>query len=137
VPKQGGVTVHAEVDPALPPVQADAERLERVLVSLIQNAIRQTPPDGSVVVRAEAVDGELEIEVADTGLAIPADERERFFEPLFRAGTSGAGVALAISRAIVEAHGGRIWLAGTGPGARVRFRLPAADRHRRSRHADG
>jgi signal transduction histidine kinase len=132
----GGVTVHAEVDPALPTVQADAERLQRVLFSLIQNAIRQTPPDGRVVVRAKAVDGGLEIEVANTGSAIPADERERFFEPLFRAGAGaagGAGVALAISRAIVEAHGGRIWLAGAGPGTRVRFSLPAADRHGRSR----
>jgi signal transduction histidine kinase len=135
----GRVTVRAELDPALPPVQADPERLQRVLFSLIQSAIRHTPPDGSVVVRAQAGHGELRIEVADTGSAIPADERERFFEPLFRAGTgtarggAPAGVGLAISRAIVEAHGGRICLTGSGPGTCVRFSLPAATPQSRSR----
>jgi signal transduction histidine kinase len=81
-----------------------------------------------VTVRAEGVDGAVEIEVADTGNGIAADQRERVFEPFFRGDASrtapGAGLGLAISRAIVEAHGGRIWLEDADSGTRVRFRLP-------------
>ena len=85
-----------------------------MLFNLIQNAIHHTPPDGSVTVHAEDVDGGVEIEVADTGAGIAAEQRERVFEPFFRGDASrqspGAGLGLAISRAIVEAHGGAIWL---------------------------
>ena len=105
------------------------EQLRRVLFNLIQNAIHHTPPDGSVTVRAQAVDGHVEIEVADTGAGIAADQRDRVFEPFYRVDQSrqapGAGLGLAISRAIVEAHGGSIWLEDAPIGTRVRFRLPA------------
>lgn len=127
-----GVAVRAEVDPGLQPTRADPERLQRVLFSLIENAIRNTPPDGSVVVRARPGSRQVLIEVADTGVGIPEEERERVFDALFRGGShaargdAGAGLGLAISRAIVEAHGGRIWLADSGPGTCVRFSLPAA-----------
>ena len=99
-----------------------------MLFNLIQNAIHHTPPDGSVTVHAEDVDGGVEIEVADTGAGITAEQRERVFEPFFRGDASrqspGAGLGLAISRAIVEAHGGAIWLEEATAGTRVRFRLP-------------
>ena len=103
-----------------------------MLFNLIQNAIRHTPADGSVIVRAEAADGGVEVEVADDGDGIAGEDRERVFEPFFRGGDGaartrdGAGLGLAISRAIVEAHGGRIWLE-PAPAARVRcrFTLPA------------
>jgi signal transduction histidine kinase len=132
----GGVEVRAELDGALTPARANPEQLQRVLFNLIQNAIRHTPADGSVVVRAELVPGPpgpaLEIEVADSGEGIDPDVRDRIFEP-FVQGTSraartdgSAGLGLAIARAIVEAHGGRIWLADTTTGTRVRFSLPAA-----------
>jgi signal transduction histidine kinase len=126
----GGVAVRTELDPVLQAARAHPEQLQRVLFNLIQNAIRHTPADGSVVVRAHSAGGEVEIEVADTGEGIPDDERDRVFEAFFRGGAQaargdeGAGLGLAISRAIVEAHGGRIWLAGSGPGTRVRFSLP-------------
>jgi signal transduction histidine kinase len=126
----GGVAVVTEVDPVCQAARAQPEQVQRVLFNLIQNAIRHTPPDGSVVVRAETADGEVQIEVADTGAGIPDDDRDRIFDAFFRGGTQaargdgGAGLGLAISRAIVEAHGGRIWLAGSGPGTRVRFSLP-------------
>jgi signal transduction histidine kinase len=128
----GGVAVRTELDPAVEAAQAQPEQLQRVLFNLIQNAIRHTPPDGSVVVRAESTGPEVQIEIADTGEGITTADRERIFEPFFRGGTqaargdAGAGLGLAISRAIVEAHGGRIWLAGSGPGTRVRFSLPAS-----------
>jgi signal transduction histidine kinase len=133
----GGIAVQAQIDPALVPACANPERIQRVLFNLIQNAIRHTPADGSVTVRAACAGEGIEIEVADTGSGIAAADRERIFEP-FQQGTDraartdgSAGLGLAISRAIVEAHGGRIWVvedeaAEGSPGARVRFSLPAA-----------
>ncbi|MGA9636856.1 MAG: HAMP domain-containing sensor histidine kinase [Solirubrobacterales bacterium] len=125
-----GVRVFAEVPGDLAPTTGNPEKLQRVLFNLIQNAIRHTPADGSIAVRAEALDGRVEVEVADTGDGIPAPDRASVFEPSYRAGadasrsTEGAGLGLAISRAIVESHGGRIWLADSQSGTRVRFSLP-------------
>lgn len=110
--------------------RADPEKIQRVLFNLIRNAIRHTPADGSVTVRATTGRGEVEIEVADTGDGIPAAERERVFEAFFRGGedasrqSDGAGLGLAVSRAIVERHGGRIWLAPAAQGTSIRFSLP-------------
>jgi signal transduction histidine kinase len=104
-----------------------------VLFNLIQNAIRHTPADGSVVVRGHHAAGPaVEIEVADTGRGIDPQYRERIFEPFIQgpsrvAGENGqAGLGLAIARAIIEAHGGRIWLTPDGPGTCIRFSLPTA-----------
>jgi signal transduction histidine kinase len=125
----GSVSVRTDLRPPLAAPHGNPEQLRRVLFNLIQNAIRHTPPDGSVTVRAEAVDGAVEIEVADTGSGIDADQRPRVFEPFYRADSArqhpGAGLGLAIARAIVEAHGGAIWLEDAPVGTRVRFRLPA------------
>jgi signal transduction histidine kinase len=124
-----GVAVAAELASLPRPVRADPERLQRVLFNLIRNAIRHTPADGSVTVRAEPAGDWIEVEVADTGSGIPRGDRERVFDPFVR-GTdgpdepNGAGLGLLISRAIVEAHGGRIWLADSDVGTRVRFVIP-------------
>jgi signal transduction histidine kinase len=126
------VEVRAELPAGLRPAHGDPEKLQRVLFNLIQNAIRHTPADGSVVVRARPAGDAVEIEVADTGDGIADHEREHVFEPFFRGGaqaarpSNGAGLGLAISRAIVEAHGGRIWLEEAPHGTRVRFSLPAS-----------
>jgi signal transduction histidine kinase len=128
------VAVQASVDGDLAPARANPEKLQRVLFNLIQNAIRHTPADGSVTVAAEDNGTNLEVVVADTGEGVPPAERERVFEPFFRGGRSGRGAArsgegtglgLTICRAIVEAHGGEIWLDGSQGGTRVRFSLPA------------
>ncbi|MCA1689230.1 MAG: HAMP domain-containing histidine kinase, partial [Actinobacteria bacterium] len=130
-----GVDVRAELPADLAAVRANPEKVQRVLFNLIQNAIRHTPADGSVTVRAELAGEALEVEVADTGSGIPEPDRERVFEAFVqaegdRARSGGhAGLGLAISRAIVEAHGGRIWVTEALPadgGARVRFSLPLA-----------
>jgi len=128
----GRIAVHAELDEQLTPARGNPEQLQRVLFNLIQNAIRHTPADGTIVVRAERAPGPaLEIEVADSGAGIDPAHRERVFEPFVQgssraAGADGsAGLGLAIARAIVEAHGGRIWLADAGPGTHVRFSVPA------------
>ncbi len=129
----GGIAVAAQIDPALVPACANPERIQRVLFNLIQNAIRHTPADGSITVRATRAGEDVEIEVGDTGSGIAAADRERIFEPFQQgadraARTDGsAGLGLAISRAIVEAHGGRIWVVDDeAAGARVRFSLPVA-----------
>ena len=110
--------------------RANAEKVQRVLLNLIQNAIRHTPADGSVTVRAREASGGVEIEVADDGEGIPAGEGERVFDAFYRGDEArsddGAGLGLAISRAIVEAHGGRIWLEDGAPGTRVLFTLRGA-----------
>jgi signal transduction histidine kinase len=127
-----GIAVLAEVPETLKPAHANPEKLQRVLFNLIQNAIRHTPADGSIVVRAEPVAAGIEFEVADTGGGIAPEEREKVFTAFYRGGADaartgpGAGLGLAVSRAIVEAHGGRIWLDDAVVGTRVRFSLPAA-----------
>ncbi|HEY6695866.1 MAG TPA: HAMP domain-containing sensor histidine kinase [Solirubrobacteraceae bacterium] len=117
-----------DVPDDLAPARAAPEQIQRVLFNLIQNAIRHTPADGSVTVRAAVAADGVQVEVADTGSGIPDADRERVFEAFFQAGArsnGSAGLGLAISRAIVEAHGGRIWLEPSAAGTSVRFTLPA------------
>jgi signal transduction histidine kinase len=127
-----GVRVAISMAPELSPARGNPEKLQRVLFNLIQNAIRHTPADGSVVVRAQPTPHGIEIEVADTGEGIAPAEREHVFSPFYRGGAdsartgAGAGLGLALSRAIIEAHGGRIWIADSTAGTRVRFSLPVA-----------
>jgi len=129
-----GLAVLIDIDGSPAYARANPEQIQRVLFNLIQNAIRHTPADGSITVRAEHCDAEVEIEVADTGEGIDPVDRERVFDAFVQgsdrsARTNGsAGLGLSIARAIVEAHGGRIWLAGedAGAGTRVRFSLPRA-----------
>jgi signal transduction histidine kinase len=127
-----GVAVSARLPGDLAPAQCNPDKLRRVLVNLLQNAIRNTPPDGSVAITAAAAGGTVEVEVADTGAGIAERDRPHVFEPFYRGGDDaartrpGSGLGLAVSRAIVEAHGGRIWLADAALGTRVRFTLPCA-----------
>jgi signal transduction histidine kinase len=130
-----GVAVRMVLGADDPLARADAARLQRVLFNLIQNALRHTPADGTVTVRTSRAaagdggDGHVEIEVADTGTGIPRADRERVFIPFERLdparSDAGAGLGLAISRAIVEAHGGRIWIADAAAGTSVRILLPS------------
>lgn len=125
-----GVEIRSQLGGEPLPARADPEKIQRVLFNLIRNAIRHTPADGSVTVKGEVARAAIEIEIADTGDGIPAEQREQVFEAFFRGGadasrhSDGAGLGLAVSRAIVETHGGRIWLAPAERGTRVRFSLP-------------
>jgi len=127
---QRGVSLAAELPAGELVASANAEKVQRVLFNLIQNAIRHTPADGSVTVRARSAAGGVEVEVADNGEGIPAGDGERVFEAFYRGdaarGEEGAGLGLAISRAIVEAHGGKIWFEDGAPGTRVHFTLKSA-----------
>ncbi len=124
------VKIAAELPARSVTAHANPEKVQRVLFNLIQNAIRHTPADGSVTVRARAAGDGVEVEVADSGEGIAAGDGERVFDAFYRGddarGEDGAGLGLAISRAIVEAHGGRIWLEDGAPGTRVHFTLKSA-----------
>jgi signal transduction histidine kinase len=124
------VEVRSELDDPRLSARANPEKIQRVLFNLLRNAIRHTPADGSVTVRAEAGLEAVMIEVTDTGDGIAPDVRAHVFEPFYRGpseaarDTDGAGLGLAICRAIVESHGGRIWIDPTEQGTSVRFSLP-------------
>jgi signal transduction histidine kinase len=126
-----GVRLAGEADVAVP-VQADAGELSRALGNLVVNAIRHTPGDGTVWVRAAVEDGVACLSVADCCGGIPADDLPRVFDVAFRgeaartpsADGAGAGLGLAIARGIVEAHQGAIDVVNAGPGCRFEIRLP-------------
>jgi signal transduction histidine kinase len=124
------VRLGAEVDDGLT-ARFAPEKVERVLMNLLTNALRHTPSDGAVAVRVEPLQGEVRVAVEDTGEGLDGEARARMFERFWRGDRSrtspGAGLGLAISRGLVEAHGGRIWAEDReGGGARVCFTLPAA-----------
>ena|ERR1019366_2219577 len=115
----------------LPVVDADADMLTRVFSNLCDNALQHTPPHGVVTIEALPHGNVLAIAVTDTGQGIPPAALDRVFERFFRADTArqattgGSGLGLAIVRAIVEAHGGRVWAENAaGAGARFIFTLP-------------
>ena len=120
---QKGLVLTESVPGDVAPVRGNPEKLQRVLYNLVQNAVRHTPQDGTVSLRAEGDAGFVRIEVADDGEGIPAEQAEQVFERFFRGGDgarngTGAGLGCRISRAIVEAHGGRIWSSRRGRGSR-------------------
>jgi signal transduction histidine kinase len=106
------------------------EKVERVLMNLLTNALRYTPTDGAVAVRVDPFPGEVRVAVEDSGDGLDAEARARMFERFWRGDPSrssrGTGLGLAIARGLVEAQGGRIWAEDReGGGARVCFTLPA------------
>lgn len=118
-----------------PTVDVDAARIRQVLDNLLDNAVKYGPPGGPIRINATSSDGWVSVEVEDRGVGVPAEERELVFEQFHRGGNvrestrSGYGLGLSISRRIVEAHGGQLFLASTnGDGTRVVMRLPAARR---------
>ncbi len=134
VAEQRSVELKLSSAPDLPPVRANPEKVQRVLFNLVTNAFQHIPDGGRVSVTALATDEEIEVDVADSGAGIPVADVERVFEPLWRGGVArasrprdGGGLGLPISRSIVEAHGGRIYVAKTSScGTHIRFTLPRA-----------
>jgi signal transduction histidine kinase len=122
------VSLGANISPGVTVVVAP-EKIERVLANLIANALRHTPADGSVAVRAEELGHEVCIHVEDTGSGFAAGTSARVFERFWRGDRArsggGAGLGLAIAHGLVEAHGGRIWAENRPQGgACVSFSLP-------------
>jgi signal transduction histidine kinase len=123
--------LHFVVDaPADLLLEADSERLHQIIVNLLQNAIRHSPTDGEVTLRAYRHGEDVVIEVADNGPGIAREDRQRIFERFTRGAATasgGTGIGLSIVRWAVGLHGGRIAVAdsATGTGATMRLELPA------------
>jgi two-component system sensor histidine kinase KdpD len=122
-------TVRTSVPPDLPLVRFDAPLLERVLCNVLENAAKYTPPASTVVVDAQAHGDWIELRVTDDGPGLPPGREEAIFEKFTRgereSSTPGVGLGLAICRAIVDAHGGRIRAEqAAGHGARIVVLLP-------------
>jgi len=115
----------------LPVVQGDAERLEQVVTNLVDNAIKFTPQEGEVSIKACVKDEDLMVQVIDTGIGIPAHVLPNLFQRFYQANSSatreadGTGLGLYIAKQIVEGHGGRIWAESTpGRGSTFSFTIP-------------
>src|SRR2546428_1278577 len=112
-------------------VEADPEKLRSIIDNLIGNAVKFTPPGGTISVKARAQAGEAVIEVMDSGPGVPPEERESIFNLFFRgrgkdenARVKGSGLGLAIARELVEAHGGQIAVVAESSGGHFRVTLP-------------
>lgn len=115
-------------------VHADRDRIDQVLSNLIENAVKYSPDGGPIQVTAASRGGEVEVTVSDTGIGISPEHRENVFERFYQADGDagrrrfgGLGLGLYISRAIIDAHGGRIWSvpnAEAGSGSVFGFRIP-------------
>jgi len=126
-----GLTLHLDAPEQSVFVDGEQAALGRLVVILVDNAAKYTPAPGEVRVTLRTVDGMAEIEVADTGIGISAEDLPRVFERFYRADkarsreSGGAGLGLSIARWIVERHGGRITIESEiGKGCRVRAQLP-------------
>ena len=127
--ERGGLSLKADIPPDLPKAQVDEERVEQVLVNLVHNAIKFTPPSGRVSLSTRVEGDSILVSVADTGVGIPADDLPRIFERFYKADKAraggGTGLGLAIAKHIVEAHGGKIWAESIeGKGSTFTFTLP-------------
>ena len=122
--------MRTEPAPSLPSVAGDPVQLQQVLLNLFTNGIEAmaAPIDGPRILTIRSgLDeaGAIIVEVEDTGRGVDAKQAERVFDSFYTTKADGIGVGLSISRSIIEAHGGRLWLASTAPGgARFCFALP-------------
>ena len=139
----------AELEPSIPRVVVDADKVQQVLINLISNAIKFNRVEGTVTVRAELAPirrpfeedffGEetadaLRVSVSDTGIGIPEDQLARIFDAFYQVDATstrqhgGAGLGLSIVRKLIEAHGGEVWAESlVGAGTTFHFTLPIAD----------
>jgi two-component system sensor histidine kinase KdpD len=133
--------VHIDLPGDLPLVPFDAMLIEQVLINILENAAKYTPAGSPIDISAATVDGAVRIDVADRGPGFEPGEEQRVFEKFYRGPTAtgrGVGLGLAISRAVIEAHGGRIWAEPRpGGGAVFHFTLPIGDAPPEAPPADG
>jgi signal transduction histidine kinase len=128
-----GVGLALELAPGIDLVEGDERRLRQVVFNLLSNAVKFTPEGGEVVVATASRDHEVLISVTDTGPGIPLEDHERIFEEFQQTNVGvqqpdGTGLGLALSKRLVELHGGRIWVESEpGHGSRFVFTLPAKE----------
>jgi two-component system sensor histidine kinase KdpD len=126
-------TIRTIFRPNLPAVPLDPTYMDQAITNLLENAARFSPPGSEIVISASVWESWLEVRISDRGPGIPPGERERVFEEFYQQdrgpGRGGTGLGLAIARAVVSAHGGRIWVEGVaGGGTAVVFRFPLSAR---------
>lgn len=129
-----GVTLSQVVEPQIPEVYVDIDRMGQVLGNLLDNALRHTPPGGEVQVRVWSDRENVRMDVADTGVGLSPEHLLHVFERFYRVDQArdrahgGSGIGLAIVKAVVEAHGGRVAVSSDGPGSGALFTviLPSA-----------
>jgi two-component system sensor histidine kinase KdpD len=124
--------IKVSLETSLPLIYVDSVLIERVLCNLIENATKYTPPGSQIRIGAKTLDRELWVTVTDNGSGLPPDMIEIVFDKFTRgqkeSATPGVGLGLAICKAIVQAHRGRIWAENTDEGgARFTFTLPLLD----------
>jgi histidine kinase len=132
--EEKGVALSIELDPGLPLVYADEDRIGQVLLNLVGNALQYTPAGGVVTIRARQERDEVQISISDTGVGIPDEHIDQIFTRFYRVDSSrsrsvgGSGIGLTIAKHLTEAHGGRIWAESPGAdqGSTFTFTLPAA-----------
>jgi two-component system phosphate regulon sensor histidine kinase PhoR len=126
-----GLHLVVEATGGLPTILADRDQIERVIVNLVTNATRATPPGGTITIAAVRRDGEVAFSVGDTGAGIPREYLPRIFEPFVQVPSvpaGGAGLGLTISRRIVDAHGGRLTVQSeSGRGSTFTFTVPMGE----------
>jgi PAS domain S-box-containing protein len=120
------VAMRAELAAEQPKIMADRVQLQQVLMNLMLNAIEAMRDEGGeITVKSQLQDGRLQFSVSDTGVGLPAEKMDQIFSAFFTTKPQGSGMGLAISRSIVESHGGRLWAtANGGRGATFHFILP-------------
>jgi signal transduction histidine kinase len=122
------VSIRTDLAADLPKITADRVQLQQVLMNLMLNGIEAMKETGGVLTVKTGLDedSQIEISVNDTGPGLPPGKAGQIFDSFFTTKPQGSGMGLAISKSIVESHGGRIWANGDGGGATFHFTLPAA-----------
>ena len=120
------VAMRTELAAELPKIMVDRVQLQQVFMNLMLNAIEAMKDSGGeLTVKSELQDGQLQFSVSDTGVGLPAEKMDQIFSAFFTTKPQGSGMGLAISRSIVESHGGQLWAsANDGRGATFHFTLP-------------
>jgi two-component system sensor histidine kinase KdpD len=130
--KEAGVRVELSFEHDLPEVPADPMQLDQILTNLVENAVRHSPRGGTIRIYVSTGEGVVRVRLADEGAGIALEDREKVFEAFYRGRdapeSAGSGLGLAIVRAIVTAHGGRIWVEETtGGGTAMVFEIPTEE----------
>jgi signal transduction histidine kinase len=125
-----GQKLTTDLPPTLPLIHGDGPRLEQVLLNLMTNAVKFTPEGGSISVKIREQDSGVTVAVKDNGIGIAREEQSRLFKPYSRVASDrqrqpGLGLGLALSKQVVELHGGKIWVESeSGSGSTFSFHLP-------------
>lgn len=139
--QESGITVEQRIPENLPTVNVDEDKIRRVIINLLDNALRYSPHGGKVMIEAQVVENgrRVQVRITDSGKGIPHEERERIFEKFRQIkdnaperGRKGSGLGLTFCKLAIEAHGGQIWVEEHGPlpGASIAFTLPVAFENR-------